>query len=114
MDKTTLKNLLYLPVNVFGTIYLYLLRTLILRLLDTGPPLYVYVVVGATRRSSRLQWKKSEYCPALGIEPATSRSVVKRSTDLANRLQVYISVITQNYHQQKLNRKVTFAQSHQA
>ena len=84
MDKTTLKNPLYLPVNVLGTIYLYQLRTLILRLLDRGPPLYV--VVEATRRSSRLQWKKSEYHSAQGMEPATSRSVVKRSTDWANRL----------------------------
>jgi len=58
----------------------------------TGPPFYV--VIRATRRSSRLQGKGSasflsyfktrSIDPAPGIEPATSRSAVKRSTDWPN------------------------------
>ena len=62
----------------------------ILRLLmETGPPFYVDI--RARRRSSRLQGKGSTFISQLfktlsigaapGIEPATSRSAVKRSTD---------------------------------
>ena len=60
--------------------------------METGPPFYV--VIRATRRSSRPQGKGSTFIsqlfktlsigPAPGIEPATSRSAVKRSTDWAN------------------------------
>lgn len=48
-------------------------------LLESGPPFYV--VIRATRRSSRLQCKGSEPWPAPGIELATSYSELKRSTD---------------------------------
>ena len=49
-----------------------------------GPPLYV--VIRARRRSNRLQGTGSTFISRLapGIEPATSRSAVKRSTDWAN------------------------------
>ena len=61
------------------------LGTLFLRvLLETGPPLYV--VVRATRRSNRLQGNGSTFISQLapGIEPATTRSAVKRSTNWTN------------------------------
>lgn len=51
-------------------------------LLESGPPFYV--VISATRRSSRLQCKGSEPWPAPGIEIATSHSEPKRSKDWAN------------------------------
>ena len=74
----------------------YELRTLFLRLLlERGPPFYV--VIQATGRSTHLQGKQRQYLHfsvslrpglsiglALGIEPVTSRSTVKRSTDWAN------------------------------
>ena len=54
-----------------------------------------YVVIQATRRSTRLRGKGSTFTsqlsvktlsigPAPRIEPATSRSAIKRSTDWAN------------------------------
>ena len=59
-------------------------------LLETGSPFYV--VIRATRSSTRLQGKGITFIsqlffktlsigPAPGIEPASSRSAVKRSTD---------------------------------
>ena len=72
----------------------YWLWTLFLRLLlETGPPFYV--VIRATRRFSRLKCKEISFIsqlflktlsngPASGIEPATSRSAVMRSTDWAD------------------------------
>ena len=58
----------------------------------TGSPFYV--VIRATRRSSRLQCKGSTFIsplfktlstsPAPRIEPVTSRSAVKRPTDWSN------------------------------
>ena len=62
-------------------------------LLETGPS--CYVVISATGRSSRLQCKGTTFISQLfiedlesgtvpGIEPATSHSAVKRSTDSAN------------------------------
>ena len=51
-------------------------------LLESGPPFYV--VISATRRSSRLQCKGSEPWPAPGIEISTSHSELKRSNDWAN------------------------------
>ena len=67
--------------------------TLFLRLLvETGSPFFV--VIWATRRSCRLRGKDSAFIshlfkilsigPTPGIKPATSRSAVKRSIDLAN------------------------------
>ena len=60
--------------------------------METAPPFYV--VIRATRRSRRLQckevpsflsyFKTQSNGPAPGIEPATSRSAVKRSADWAN------------------------------
>ena len=62
--------------------------------METGPPFYV--VIRATRRSRRLacsakevpsflsHFKTLSNGPAPGIEPATSHSAVKRSTDWAN------------------------------
>ena len=59
--------------------------------METGPPFYV--VIRATRRSIRLHiiakvvpsflsyFKALSNSPAPGIEPATSCSAVKRSTD---------------------------------
>ena len=77
-------------VNVFDMKVL--LGTLFLRfLLETRPPFYV--VIRATRRTNRSQGKGSTFLsqfktlsigPATGIEPVTSRSAVKRSTDWAN------------------------------
>ena len=58
----------------------------------TGPRVFFfYVVIRAMRRSSRLQnqdsyFKTLSIGPASGIEPATSRITVKRSTDLASQL----------------------------
>ena len=87
------KKALYLSVNVFrsrkcslGTLFLFLL-------LETGPSFYV--VIPAAQRFSRLQCKGTTFISQLfiedrksgtvpGIEPATSRSAVKRSTDWAN------------------------------
>ena len=68
----------------------YWLRTLLLRLqLETGLPFYV--VIRAIRRSrakvvpSFLSYFQTlSIGPAPGIEPATSRSAVKRSNDCAN------------------------------
>ena len=63
----------------------YKLGTLFLRvLLETGPPFYV--VVRATRRSNRLQGNGSTFISQLapGIEPATTHSAVKCSTNWAN------------------------------
>ena len=61
----------------------YQLRTLFLHLLleRTGPPFYV--VIQATRRSSRLIEAMS-IGPAPEIEPTPSRSEDKHSTDWAN------------------------------
>ena len=60
--------------------------TILRLLLETGPPFYV--VIRATRRSSRWQGKGSTFISqlfyALGIEPATSKSEVKRSSDWTN------------------------------
>ena len=60
--------------------------------METGLPFYV--VIRATRRSRRLQckgvpsflsyFKTLSNGWALGIEPSTSHSAVKRSTDSAN------------------------------
>ena len=83
------KNALYLSVNIFSTKIL--MGTLFLRLLLKNRPPFS-VVIRATRRTSRLQGKWSTSIsqlyfktmsigPAPGIEPATSRSAVKRSTD---------------------------------
>ena len=83
-----------------------LLGTLFLRfLLETRPPFYV--VIRATRRSNRLQYKETKrvpwflsyfktlsISPAPGIEPATSRSAFKRSTDWANTTAVKILVLS--------------------
>ena len=62
-------------------------------LLETGPPFYV--ATQATRSSSRLQgnWSTSYFKnprigPAPELEPATSRSTVKRPTDCANPASV--------------------------
>ena len=71
--------MLYLSVNVFST------KVLIGDTIFTSP-------TGATRRSSRScsakrvpsflsYFKTLSIPPVSGIEPATSRSVVKRSTD---------------------------------
>ena len=59
-----------------------------------------YVVIRATRRSTRLQGKGSIYTsqyfetlsigPAPGIKPPTSRSAIKRSNDCANPAAVMI------------------------
>ena len=61
----------------------YQLRTLFLHLLleRTGPPFYV--VIQATRRSSRLI-EAMGIGPAPEIEPTPSRSEDKHSTDWAN------------------------------
>ena len=93
-------------VNVFDMKVL--LGTLFLRfLLETRPPFYV--VIRATRRSNRLQYKEIRrvpsffsyfktlsISPAPGIEPATSRSAFKRSTDRdwANTTAVKILVLS--------------------
>ena len=56
------KNALYLSVNVFSTSAIwghYILRLL----METGPPFYV--VIRATRRSSRLQGKGSTFISQL-------------------------------------------------
>ena len=62
--------------------------------MDTGPPFYV--VIRATRSARRLRiiakvvpsflsyFKALSNGPAPGIEPATSRSAVMRTTDWAN------------------------------
>ena len=65
--------------------------------METGPPFYV--VIRATRRPSRLKDKGSTFIsqlfktlsigPAVRIEPMTSRSAVKRSTDWAKPAAVY-------------------------
>ena len=81
------KNALYLSRYLARK---YWLRTLLLRLqLETGLPFYV--VIRAIRRSrakvvpSFLSYFKTlSIGPAPGIEPATSRSAVKRSNDCAN------------------------------
>ena len=75
---------LYLSVNIFST------KVLIGDLLLTGPPFYV--VIRATRRCSGScsangvpsflsYFKTLNTGPALGIEPTTSCSAVKRSID---------------------------------
>ena len=82
-----LKNALYLSRCLARK---YWLRTLLLRLeLETGLPFYV--VIRAIRRSrakvvpSFLSYFQTlSIGPAPGIEPATSRSAVKRSNDCAN------------------------------
>ena len=69
------------------------------------PPFYV--VIRATRRSNRMQYKETKrvpsflsyfktlsISPAPGIEPATSRSAFKRSTDWANTTAVKILVLS--------------------
>ena len=82
------KNAPTLSVNVFSTKALIGDTFLLRLLLETGPPFYV--VIRATRRSSHLQGKGSTCIshfktlgvgPVPGIEPATSRSAVKRSNE---------------------------------
>ena len=51
-------------------------------LLETGPPFYV--VIRATQPSFLSYFKTPSIGPTTGIEPATSRSAVMRSTDWAN------------------------------
>ena len=64
--KRQKKNALYLSVNVFSTKVL--IGDTILRLLmETGPPFYV--VIRATRRSSRLQGKGSTFISQLFLRP---------------------------------------------
>ena len=93
-----------MSVNVFSTKVLTGDNIWFLRfLLETGPPFYL--VIRATRRSHRLQYKGSTFtvysyfktlsiCPTPGIEPATFRSAVKRSTDWANATVVKILVLS--------------------
>ena len=83
------RNALYLSVNIFSTNVLFGNWG---HYFYTGLPFYV--VIGGTRRSSCLQvkrvpsflsyFKTLSTCPPPGIEPATSLSAVKRSTDWAN------------------------------
>ena len=78
----------------------YSLGTLFLRpQLETGPPFYV--VIRASRRSSHMQavpsflsyFKTLSIGPVPGIEPTTSRSAVKRSTDWANpAAELYLNI----------------------
>ena len=81
------KRALYLSVNVLSMKVL--IGTLFFRLqVETGTPFHV--VLRATQKSSRLQCKgsifisqlsQSEFGPVPGIETATTRSAVKRTTD---------------------------------
>ena len=63
LKMTVKKNALYLSVNVFSTKVLIGTRLL----METGPPFYV--VIRATRRSSRLQDKGSTFISQLFLRP---------------------------------------------
>ena len=86
-NKTKQNKALYLNFKI-------LTGNTILRLrAETVPPFYVIIrepregrpVCGAKKVPSFLSYFKTlSIVPASGVEPATSRSVVKRSTDCAN------------------------------
>ena len=106
----------YWSVNVFSTKVL--IGDTILRLLmETGPPFYV--VIRATRRlavcsakeepSFLSHFKTLSNGPAQGIEPATSRSALKRSTDWVNPATVSSSFRVGIAFLAQSQQKMTFA-----